>query len=83
MGAAAAERFYVLERSIVSLLFLASRLMRREDIAPIILQSLRMLLLLKSQVLDSYILFNIYVKLVFPRFWQEFRAKWLTDFMNY
>lgn len=58
MGAAAAERFYVLERSIVGLMFLASRLMRREDIAPIILQSLRMLLLLKPQVLDSYIFYK-------------------------
>jgi len=51
MGAAAAERSFVLERSIVGLLLLTGRLMRREDVAPIVLQSLRMLLLLKPQVL--------------------------------
>ena len=50
MGAAAAERSFVLERSIVGLLLLTGRLMRREDVAPIVLQSLRMLLLLKPQV---------------------------------
>ena len=50
MGAAASDRFFVLERSIVGLLLLTGRLMRREDVAPIVLQSLRMLLLLKPQV---------------------------------
>ena len=49
-GAAAAERQFVLERSIVGLLLLTGRLMRREDVAPIVLQSLRMLLLLKPPV---------------------------------
>ena len=53
MGAAAAERSFVLERSIVGLLLLTGRLMRREDVAPIVLQSLRMLLLLKPQVLTN------------------------------
>lgn len=50
MGAAAADRIFILERSIVGLLLLTGRLMRREDVAPIVLQSLRMLLLLKPQV---------------------------------
>ena len=50
MGAAASDRIFILERSIVGLLLLTGRLMRREDVAPIVLQSLRMLLLLKPQV---------------------------------
>ena len=52
MGAAAADRNFILERSIVSLLLLTGRLMRREDVAPIVLQSLRMLLVLKPPVLS-------------------------------
>ena len=52
MGAAAAERHFVLERSVVGLLCLTGRLMRREDVAPIVLQSLRMLLLLKPNTLS-------------------------------
>lgn len=50
MGAAASDRIFILERSIVALLLLTGRLMRREDVAPIVLQSLRMLLMLKPQV---------------------------------
>ena len=50
MGAAAAEHNFVLGRSIVGLLGLTGRLMRREDVAPIVLQSLRMLLVLKPMV---------------------------------
>lgn len=50
MGAAAADQSFILERSIVGLLLLTGRLMRREDVAPIVLQSLRMLLLLKPPV---------------------------------
>lgn len=52
MGAAASDRIFILERSIVALLLLTGRLMRREDVAPIVLQSLRMLLMLKPQVLS-------------------------------
>lgn len=50
MAAAASDRIFILERSIVALLLLTGRLMRREDVAPIVLQSLRMLLMLKPQV---------------------------------
>ena len=53
MGAAASDRIFILERSIVALLLLTGRLMRREDVAPIVLQSLRMLLMLKPQVNNS------------------------------
>lgn len=47
MGAAACEHPFLMERCVVGLLRLAIRLMRREEMSPIILQSLRMLLLLK------------------------------------
>lgn len=50
MGAAATDRNFILERSIVGLLLLTGRLMRRENVAPIVLQSLRILLMLKHQV---------------------------------
>nr|CAD7196617.1 unnamed protein product [Timema douglasi] len=63
MGAAAADHHFLMERSIVGLLRLAVRLMRREDMSPIgytdygslgqqVLQSLRMLLLLKPVTLS-------------------------------
>ncbi|XP_059472257.1 Golgi-specific brefeldin A-resistance guanine nucleotide exchange factor 1 isoform X2 [Neocloeon triangulifer] len=51
MGATACDHHFLMERSIVGLLRLAIRLMRREDMSPVVLQSLRMLLLLKSQTL--------------------------------
>ncbi|KAJ9591988.1 hypothetical protein L9F63_001500, partial [Diploptera punctata] len=51
MGAAACDHHFLMERSIVGLLRLAIRLMRREDMSPVVLQSLRMLLLLKSATL--------------------------------
>lgn len=47
MGAAACEHPFLMERCVVGLLRLAIRLMRREEMSPAILQSLRMLLLLK------------------------------------
>lgn len=47
MGAAACEHPFLMERCVVGLLRLAIRLMRREEMSPVILQSLRMLLLLK------------------------------------
>ncbi|XP_034244436.1 Golgi-specific brefeldin A-resistance guanine nucleotide exchange factor 1 isoform X2 [Thrips palmi] len=47
MGAAACEHPFLMERCVVGLLRLAIRLMRREEMSPMILQSLRMLLLLK------------------------------------
>ncbi|GFG39058.1 hypothetical protein Cfor_02589 [Coptotermes formosanus] len=50
MGAAACDHHFLLERSVVGLLRLAIHLMRREDMSPV-LQSLRMLLLLKSATL--------------------------------
>ncbi|XP_066992463.2 Golgi-specific brefeldin A-resistance guanine nucleotide exchange factor 1 [Anabrus simplex] len=51
MGAAACDHHLLLERSVVGLLRLAIRLMRREEMSPVVLQSLRMLLLLKSATL--------------------------------
>ncbi|XP_065333294.1 Golgi-specific brefeldin A-resistance guanine nucleotide exchange factor 1 isoform X2 [Cloeon dipterum] len=51
MGASACDHHFLMERSIVGLLRLAIRLMRREDMSPVVLQSLRMLLLLKSHTL--------------------------------
>jgi brefeldin A-resistance guanine nucleotide exchange factor 1 len=51
MGAAACDHHFLLERSVVGLLRLAIHLMRREDMSPVVLQSLRMLLLLKSATL--------------------------------
>ncbi|KAG8226682.1 hypothetical protein J437_LFUL005496, partial [Ladona fulva] len=52
MGAAACERHFLMERSVVGLLRLAKALMRLEDMSPVVLQSLRMLLLLKPQTLS-------------------------------
>lgn len=42
---------FLLERSVIGLLRLAIRLMRNEDMSPVVLQSLRMLLLLKGATL--------------------------------
>ncbi|CAL4066490.1 unnamed protein product [Meganyctiphanes norvegica] len=52
MGAAAAERHFLLERCVVSLLRLAKVLLRRPGLTNLVLQSLRMLLLLKPHVLS-------------------------------
>ncbi|KAL0274869.1 UNVERIFIED_CONTAM: hypothetical protein PYX00_002898 [Menopon gallinae] len=52
MGASACNSHYLMERSVVALLRLAIRLMRREEMSPIVLQSLRMLLLLKAPTLQ-------------------------------
>ncbi|KAL1123464.1 hypothetical protein AAG570_002544 [Ranatra chinensis] len=51
MGAAACDHHFLVERSVVGLLRLAIRLMRREEMSPVVLQSLRMLLLLKGTTL--------------------------------
>lgn len=48
MNASHCDYQFLLERSVIGLLRLAIRLMRNEDMSPIVLQSLRMLLLLKS-----------------------------------
>ncbi|XP_047109298.1 Golgi-specific brefeldin A-resistance guanine nucleotide exchange factor 1 isoform X1 [Schistocerca piceifrons] len=47
MSASACDHCFLMERSVVGLLRLAIRLMRREDMSPMVLHSLRMLLLLK------------------------------------
>lgn len=52
MGASACDHHYLMERSVVGLLRLAIRLMRREEMSPIVLQSLRMLLLLRPTTLQ-------------------------------
>ncbi|XP_023706010.1 Golgi-specific brefeldin A-resistance guanine nucleotide exchange factor 1 isoform X5 [Cryptotermes secundus] len=51
MSAAACDYHFLMERSVVGLLRLAIRLMRREDMSPVVMQSLRMLLLLKPAAL--------------------------------
>lgn len=51
MNASHCDYQFLLERSVIGLLRLAIRLMRNEDMSPIVLQSLRMLLLLKSATL--------------------------------
>lgn len=51
MNASYCDYQFLLERSVIGLLRLAIRLMRNEDMSPIVLQSLRMLLLLKSTTL--------------------------------
>lgn len=51
MNASYCDYQFLLERSVIGLLRLAIRLMRNEDMSPIVLQSLRMLLLLKSSTL--------------------------------
>lgn len=53
MGAAAVERHFLLERCIVAVLKVAKVLLRRPELANPILQSLRMLLLLRPYVLKS------------------------------
>ncbi|CAH1405648.1 unnamed protein product [Nezara viridula] len=52
MGAAACDHHFLVERSVVGLLRLAIRLMHKEEMGPMVLQSLRMLLLLKSSTLS-------------------------------
>ncbi|XP_014241483.1 Golgi-specific brefeldin A-resistance guanine nucleotide exchange factor 1 [Cimex lectularius] len=52
MGAAACDHHFLVERSVVGLLRLAIRLMVREEMSPMVLQSLRMLLLLKGTTLS-------------------------------
>ncbi|BES91822.1 Sec7 domain [Nesidiocoris tenuis] len=51
MGATACDHHFLVERSVVGLLRLAIRLMHREEMSPMVLQSLRMLLLLKGVTL--------------------------------
>lgn len=51
MNASHCDYQFLLERSVIGLLRLAIRLMRNEEMSPIVLQSLRMLLLLKSVTL--------------------------------
>lgn len=53
MGAAAADRHFLLERCIVAVLRVAKVLLRRPELANPILQSLRMLLLLRPHVLNK------------------------------
>lgn len=52
MGGSACENHYLTDRAIVGLLRLAVHLMRREDLSGLILESLRMLLLLKPNTLQ-------------------------------
>lgn len=52
MGGSACENHFLTERAIVGLLRLAIHLMRREDLSGMVLQSLRMLLLLKPVTLQ-------------------------------
>lgn len=51
MNASHFDYQFVLERAVIGLLRLAIRLMRNEEMSPVVLQSLRMLLLLKSTTL--------------------------------
>lgn len=51
MNASHCDYQFLLERSVIGLLRLAIRLMRNEEMSPIVIQSLRMLLLLKSTTL--------------------------------
>ncbi|KAK9887809.1 hypothetical protein WA026_000124 [Henosepilachna vigintioctopunctata] len=51
MNASLFDYQFLLERSVIGLLRVAIRLMRNEDMSPIVIQSLRMLLLLKSSTL--------------------------------
>ncbi|XP_022240117.1 Golgi-specific brefeldin A-resistance guanine nucleotide exchange factor 1-like isoform X2 [Limulus polyphemus] len=51
MGAGASEHNFLLERAVVGILQLAIRLLRREEMAPQVLQTLRILLLLKPPAL--------------------------------
>lgn len=52
MNASLFDYQFLLERSVIGLLRIAIRLMRNEEMSPIVLQSLRMLLLLKSSTLN-------------------------------
>lgn len=54
MGAAASDHYYLLERGVVGILRIAIRLVRKEEMIPQVLQSLRILLFLKSPAL-SYV----------------------------
>ncbi|XP_065163849.1 Golgi-specific brefeldin A-resistance guanine nucleotide exchange factor 1 isoform X2 [Atheta coriaria] len=51
MNASHCDYQFLLERSVIGLLRLAIRLMRNEEMSPVVLQSLRMLLMLKSTTL--------------------------------
>lgn len=51
MNASHCDYQFLLERAVIGLLRLAIRLMRNEEMSPIVVQSLRMLLLLKSATL--------------------------------
>ncbi|KAJ8926524.1 hypothetical protein NQ314_021126 [Rhamnusium bicolor] len=51
MNASVCDYQFLLERSVIGLLRIAIRLMRNEEMSPVVLQSLRMLLLLKSSTL--------------------------------
>lgn len=51
MNASVFDYQFLLERSVIGLLRIAIRLMRNEEMSPIVLQSLQMLLLLKSSTL--------------------------------
>jgi brefeldin A-resistance guanine nucleotide exchange factor 1 len=51
MNASVFDYQHLLERSVIGLLRIAIRLMRNEDMSPIVLQSLQMLLLLKSSTI--------------------------------
>ncbi|KAJ8916109.1 hypothetical protein NQ315_004476 [Exocentrus adspersus] len=51
MNASVFDYQFLLERSVIGLLRIAIRLMRNEEMSPIVIQSLRMLLLLKSSTL--------------------------------
>ncbi|XP_066139607.1 Golgi-specific brefeldin A-resistance guanine nucleotide exchange factor 1 [Euwallacea fornicatus] len=63
MNASVFDYQFLLERSVIGLLRIAIRLMRNEDMCPIVIQSLRMLLLLKSTTLcriSKQISFGLY-----------------------
>lgn len=51
MNASHFDYQFLLERAVIGLLRLAIRLMRNEEMSPVVIQSLRMLLLLKSTTL--------------------------------
>lgn len=63
MNASHCDYQFLLERAVIGLLRLAIRLMRNEEMSPIVVQSLRMLLLLKSSTLfriSKQISFGLY-----------------------
>lgn len=63
MNASLFDYQFLLERSVIGLLRIAIRLMRNEDMCPIVIQSLRMLLLLKGTTLcriSKQISFGLY-----------------------